>query len=567
MARHGPKMRRGPDAPDMPRVRKQQPLINQAKPEITELESLRLQAKAALQLQKVTRAERWREKPWTWYAERAMLLDPLAESGNQVAPYPDFPYLEALVNEVEANRRTILWKSRRVIGSWTGILKAVRMCETERYQRCFFIAKKEGESDGEGCRELVWRAAWAAQHLRNGPPPRIDAGKLHIYFPDTESSITGVTSDPNVMRQVSANYVMGDELAFWPQPKQSLAALLPTLEQRGTFLGLSSSADGFFKALVTGAVEDSDIPPDPWATALIGKGVILPEHLRDPAWADIPGFAAWTNRNGRIVAIHYTADPRKRSDEWKQRESAGTPYSIWLQEYEMQFGLRAGRPVFLHEWDPARMLVSRLPIERNRPVWVSFDFGYHNPAMVCGQMRYGKQLCVLRAHQGHHIKFEDFLEQCLTLLQEWFPLRSVSNEGDFIFCCDRAGKSETSTGIPEVQILKEFGIKPKLQYSKIPPTIDKLRDFMAGTFRGWPNFMVENNASTALIVNALNGGYYYPEGGSPDKKDIPEKDDIHDHQMDCLRYAALNFGVKRHNRADVRRAAVADILEPNVYVI
>lgn len=547
---------------------------------------LRLAAQAALELDRREREARWRADPWSWVQDRVQLLDPLATTGSQVARFPDFPYLKALFTEFNTHNTIVVWKSRRMIASWSALVYAVWLCLMHKNQRVFLISRKEGETDGEGSRELVWRCKWIAQNLIGWEPVHLEGGKLFLQFANG-STITGVSSEPNAMRAVSANLVIGDEFAFWDKPEASYAALKPTLESRGRFIGLSSSAEGFFKQIVRDEVEEGGGPARGGILSIPGQGVILREteaesvdesarptrdRVEPTSAPQIPGFAAWTNTRNkfRIIAMHYTADPRKRSAEWKRREQEGVPLSIWLREYEMQFDVRAGRPVYLHEWQPSTMLQANIKAERTRPIIVGLDFGYHHPAMIAAQMRYGHQFCVLRALQGSQIRFEDFMHEVLAQLKAWFPTRHIDSTDDFVWCCDASGMQEHATGAPEVKILRRvYNIKPKFKKVKIPPTIDVVRGFMSRTYRGEPCFQVDNNPTTTLVVDGLNGGYAYPHGEINDDT-VPEKDNIHDHLQDILRYIAVNFGgepQRQINRAAFDYAARADILERQSYIL
>lgn len=542
-----------------------------------------LGAAAALELDRRDREERWRTDPWAWVTDRVNLLDPLAQ-GSQVAPFPDFPYLKAVFEEIHEHNAIILWKSRRMIGSWSALVYAVWVASLFKNQRIFVVSRKEGENDGEGSRELIWRASWIAANLRGGPAKFI-AGKLRLEFTETGSSISGISSEPNAMRGVSANLVIGDEMGFWTAPRDSFAALKPTLEARGKFIGISSSAEGFFKELIQDAVDVGEPSNTEGIVAVPGSGVKInltnrvydddeytsgatsnPLHVSD---RNIPGFAAWTNKRNRfrILAIHYTADPRKRSAQWKLRESEGVPLSIWLREYEMQWSIQSGLPVYVHDWRPQVMLQEGIKTERTRPILCSLDFGYHNPALLVGQMRFGLQLCALRAFQGRQLRFEDFMASALSQLKSWFPQRDPTNPNDVLWCCDAAGDAEHSTGAPEVKILRrQFNIKPKFKKMRIPPTIDIVRGYMARTHRGEPCFLVDNNPSMHLVLDALNGGYAYPEG-EVNEETVPDKDNIHDHLMDTLRYMAVNFGtpISRGDRAKLSQISRSDMFEAVTY--
>ena len=114
---------------------------------------------------------------------------------------------------------------------------------------------------------------------------------------------------------------------------------------------------------------------------------------------------------------------------------------------------------------------------------------------------------------------------------------------------------------------KQFGIRPRFKYSKVAPTIDRMRDFMTDTYRGAPCFQIERHASTRQLIEALDSGYRFPKARSdkPEPED-PEKDGYYEHLMDCLRYTVITFGGARMTRrTDLSVIAKRDILVPHVY--
>ena len=548
-------------------------------PSFEEKVRAQIAAQAALLLREREQRIRWRTDPWQWYMDRVNLLDPLAPPGQQIAPFPDFGYLRAVVHALHTSNAVLGWKSRRMIFSWTGIAWAVYLCSVFENQRCFFITRKEGESDGEGCRELIWRTKWMLDHLRGDAKVVYEGGTLIIKFPDTGSQITAMSSHPDAARSIAANFIMGDELGFWEKPRETFQALKPTLEQRGKFFGISSAAEGFFKELVLDIPDAGGDPPPGHPFVIPGRGVVAPQNLvignraetsddglevdvaesglvSQAAIAPEP-FAVWNNPgNGfTIVAAHYTADPRKNTPEWLEREMKGITRSAWLQEYEMQFNVHQGRPVYANEWAPSLMLRKRVTVERQRPIWVSLDFGYHHPAMVCGQMKNGLQMAVMRSFQGSAVQFDFFMYQVISLLKEWFPKRDLNpNARDFIWCCDKSGLQKQSlTGENEIRILKQqFGIHAKWKAHNIEAGLDIVRGFMSRTYKGEPCFVVDDHPSNGLLIKAFEGGYSYPsEQKGKLHKDEPVKDNVHDHVMDCVRIAAVCFGPSRFDSREL----------------
>src|SRR5258708_39636028 len=83
------------------------------------------------------------------------------------------------------------------------------------------------------------------------------------------------------------------------------------------------------------------------------------------AQADIPedveitelmhGFKTWVNPiNGfRVLWLHYTVDPRKRSQEWKLSEKKKYGESEWNREMELMWEALDGRAVYADWWNSA----------------------------------------------------------------------------------------------------------------------------------------------------------------------------------------------------------------------
>lgn len=532
-------------------------------PDVTR-ERARLQAIAALRLAEQRMRSRFANDAWAFFSERVNLLDPLAPPGQQVAPYPDFDYTKAVVKEMQEWLQIIYWKSRRMILSWSVLAEFVRRAAHLMNQRLYVISRVEGESAGEGARELIWRAGWLCENLRPGPVIRFEQQKLSISFPDTGSTITGMGgNEPNKMRQMAANAVFCDEFGFWDKPEEAYTALRPTMEGRGQVIIACSTAMGHFKQLVLDE-SDSWMAPD---AAIREK----PKGAKD-AIQYCDGMDAWTNAgNGfRVVKLLHWADPRKpRGGEWERREKKGMTARAWRQEMLCEMNTNAGTPVFEHEWDRPRMVVDPMSPDEyeSRPIVASLDFGYNRPALVVSVFLFGRIWRVLRAHMGHHIHFTPFMKQVQVLMAEWFPGRRSE---DILWCCDIAGKQAGRDTDPEIDILrKQFGIRVRAKYSLIAPTIDRMRDYMTDVYRGQPCFQVERHPSTRLVIEALDGGWRYPEAkpGKPEP-DTPEKEGFYEHIGDCMRITVLNFGgTKLSRQQDLSKIARTGIILPHQYTV
>lgn len=82
---------------------------------------------------------------------------------------------------------------------------------------------------------------------------------------------------------------------------------------------------------------------------------------------------------GRLLRIHYSADPDKRSMEWKKKASEGMPSDEWRREMELDETIWDGEPVFNAYEDavhcPAYFLTNDIPLFSGSFYFGSLDVG------------------------------------------------------------------------------------------------------------------------------------------------------------------------------------------------
>lgn len=106
-----------------------------------------------------------------------------------------------------------------------------------------------------------------------------------------------------------------------------------------------------------------------------------------------PGITEWKNaRNAFFVCrLHYTADPQKRSGEWKQKTSEGLSLRAWQREYEISWTSPEGEPV-VPEFDANRHVRETI-ITRDAKLLRFWDFGAVSPVVLfCQLSQYGQLL-------------------------------------------------------------------------------------------------------------------------------------------------------------------------------
>lgn len=98
------------------------------------------------------------------------------------------------------------------------------------------------------------------------------------------------------------------------------------------------------------------------------------------------GLKIRRNENNQfvVVTLHYTADPERRSEEWKKEAMAGMPEARWMQEQEIDYGAMFGTKVFPQiSTHRGQIVVSReaqMSFPASATMWAGFDFGIRNPS-------------------------------------------------------------------------------------------------------------------------------------------------------------------------------------------
>ena len=86
-----------------------------------------------------------------------------------------------------------------------------------------------------------------------------------------------------------------------------------------------------------------------------------------------------------VVKLHYTADPNKRSLEWRKEAQAGMRPADWAKEYEIDFGALSGDLAFPVMKEAKEHIVVKRPYPdfgRNLTYYGGLDYGSRNPSSV-----------------------------------------------------------------------------------------------------------------------------------------------------------------------------------------
>ena len=246
----------------------------------------------------------------------------------------------------------------------------------------------------------------------------------------------------------------------------------------------------------------------------------------------LPGLKAWDNplNKFRVLRLHRTADPYKRTQQWVDQTRAGLSTSDWLREYELIWEALDGRPVYADEWG-AEFHSSRTALGWNPALTVcrGWDFGLY-PACIFTQLFPHNRLMVLREAVGVDIDTERFTYEVNRLSSEWFPNAS------FIEFVDPSGKNRAGTdGRSYTRILSKKPLRAKrivLGAVSIVARRTAVVDFLKDNVRGSPCLLID--PSCEYLLKGFNGGYMYAFNNGT-LKPKPEKN-IFSHIHDALQY-------------------------------
>ena len=256
----------------------------------------------------------------------------------------------------------------------------------------------------------------------------------------------------------------------------------------------------------------------------------LPEAI--PVVELLPGLKAWDNpiNRFRVLRLHRTADPLKRTQKWIDQTRAGLATSDWLREYELIWEALDGRPVYADEWG-AEYHSSRTPLGWNPALTVcrGWDFGLY-PACVFAQLFPHSRLMVLREAVGIDIDTERFAYEVSRLSGEWFP------NATFVEFVDPSGKNRAGTdGRSYTRILSKKPLRAKrivLGAVSIVARRTSVVDFLKDNVKGSPCLLVD--PSCEYLLKGFNGGYMYAYNNGT-LKPKPEKN-VFSHIHDALQY-------------------------------
>jgi hypothetical protein len=460
-----------------------------------------------------------------------------------VKPFPSYlEYLEFLCDLWQHEKLLAIPKSRRMTCSWNFIALYTHdaMFNPGRFNG--FVSKKEDDAG-----ELVARAEFIynkipAWRIPRALLPKIKNGKMSkqpplLEFEEINSKIQGFPQGADQLRQFTLSGILGDECAFWEQAQSFYSASKPTLDGGGRMTLISSRSPGFFKKIVFDQLDAQDLtfretPPTP---------------IKRP----LEGVEVWKNPRNRfcVVDLHYTANPAKRGDGWKEAIRSSMPIRDFLMEYERSWQTFEGRPVYADFNRTLHVSTGTVRPEPGVPLLLGWDFGL-TPACIIAQL-VGRQLRILH----EFIEDNGSISKLAPVVWQIISTRYLpwSHGDDLIYSyVDPAGFQRAQTDERTcADILRKQGfIKVLPGPVGWEPRRKAVEDYLTKTYGEGPGLLIAEECP--ILIEGFGGGYRYPDKATEiEPSQVRPLKNKYSHPHDALQYLAAganslrkSYGIK-----------------------
>lgn len=445
----------------------------------------------------------YKENPLKWQQDCQFTMNQVSQL-DPIQPFPDWDYLHFLTSIWQREKLIATPKSRRMFCSWNfiGLYTHDTMFKPGRFNA--FVSKKEDDAG-----DLVSRAEFIVQHIPEWRIPKALLPKMRnggmtrkppvLEFEDTGSKIQGIAMGADQLRQFTLSGILGDECAFWPDAEKFYAASKPTLDGGGRMTLISSRSPGFFKKLVFDKMDAQDLSFSEEA----------PAEVKRP----MEGVEIWRNPKNKfvIVDLHYTANPEKRGEEWKNAVKASMPIKSYQMEYEKSWQTYEGKAVH-EDFNPTLHRVKgSIEIEPGLPLLLGADVGLTPAIIVCQQV--GRQFRAIR----EFIETNGSINRLMPQLWAWIKLNSPDHfnmRDNLVYLwCDPAmnKRADGDDTVTAARAMRESGLKnlrpgPISLLARREP-LDKLLIY---TDKLGPGFLISAK-DCSVTSEGLAGGFQYPE--------------------------------------------------------
>jgi hypothetical protein len=414
-------------------------------------------------------------------------------------------YVQFLVRIWEKERLIAVPKSRRMICSWTFISLYLHdtIFNVGRFNG--LVSRKE-----DAASDLVSRAEFIYNKIPEWRIPRqllpeLSGGKMSkqpptMRFESINSRLQGFPQGADQLRQFTLSGLFGDECAFWEDAQKFYSASKPTLDGGGRMTLISSRAPGFFKKIVFDQIDSLDT----------SFKEIPPAKVQSP----MEGVDVWRNPKNHftVVDLHYTANPEKRGDEWRENVKRSMPIRDFMMEYERSWQTFEGRAVYADFNKNIHVSKTKVRPEPGIPLLIGVDFGL-TPACIIAQL-VGRQLRILHEFIEDNGSISKLAPVVMNYLKLNFAPWFAGPDMIYVYI-DPAGFQRAQTDERTcADILRSQG------FEKIKPgpvaweqRRRSVEDYLTKTYAEGPGLIIDEE-HCPLLIEGFGGGYRYPDNAN-----------------------------------------------------
>ena len=437
-------------------------------------------------------------------------------------PY-EKPHIKFALKMMQREKKLLFPKSRRMQMTWTACVFMLwdAMFKPGRFNP---VCSKKQE-DAEWL--IKNRIKFIYDNLDKEFPkhllPRLTHYKDRVEFEEIGSTIQAFPQGEHQLRQFTASTIFADEMAFWEEAEGTYAAAKPTLDGGGSFFGISSPAPGFFKRMVFDEVDQNQ-----------------ENHVKRQPQKEfpVPGIEVWRNPVNKftVVQLHYSADPKKQSQEYKSEIKSGMPIARYRQEYELQWDVYEGMPVYPDFVKKIHGVEKTIDPEIGLPLLIGFDFGL-TPAAIIAQLQ-GESFCVLKEYIEINMGARRFAKMVAEDLRTRYPFWSNLKK-DFLCYVDPSGfkKAESDETSAALEVAEYFNPEPgAITFEDRRKSVEQ---YLVRVSKGEPCFKI-SIPDCPVLVRGFEGGYRYPEKNQGELKPIKDE---HSHPHDALQMITSRISI------------------------
>ncbi len=188
-----------------------------------------------------------KQDPYYWLMSWVTTENVHSKTGSTYEQWPDLPHLFFLTRLWQDNPRLLIPKSRQLMATW--LISSLYLHDAMFFpsRLTFFQSKKE--EDANATLERAWGVyKRLPTFFQEWSPAK--RTYCNIRFTRQRSRIWAIPEGSNHSRQYTCSGYMHDETAFQSEVDLVMAAIAPTLGDKGRFTGISSAAPSYFEQMV-----------------------------------------------------------------------------------------------------------------------------------------------------------------------------------------------------------------------------------------------------------------------------------------------------------------------------